>query len=461
MKNVGNSFTPIMQSDRIQSLDIMRGIVLFGILLMNINGMGLAHEAYDDPTVSGGATGWNLYTWITTNMFFEGTMRALFSLLFGVGMFILLDRLEKKGAGINAANIYFRRLTWLLVFGLIHCYLLLWAGEILYNYALMGFLVYSFRNMAPKKLIIIAAFLFSAGSLWNYADYKKDIKFVEQVALVNTYKAEGKPLTKELKDADGKWQKREAERSPAAIEEFNSNMRKNYIHVVGFLAPINMHYNEHSPYRYDLWDVLSMMLLGIALYKLNILSAQKSYRFYGITALIGYSIGLTVNYYEVTTIINSNFSLLGFSKANLTYGLGRVFIAMGHIAAIMLLCKLPVLQWLKSRLAAVGKMALTNYIMHSVIAMFFFTGAGLGMFGKLQRHELLYVVFSIWIVQLIISPIWLKYFQYGPLEWLWRNLSYQKMHAFRKVKIFQSNMHDMLNEVDVVPVQKTIETPVV
>jgi uncharacterized protein len=125
--------------------------VLFGILLMNINGMGLAHEAYDDPTVSGGATGWNLYTWITTNMFFEGTMRALFSLLFGVGMFILLDRLEKKGAGINAANIYFRRLTWLLVFGLIHCYLLLWAGEILYNYALMGFLVYSFRNMAPKK----------------------------------------------------------------------------------------------------------------------------------------------------------------------------------------------------------------------------------------------------------------------------------------------------------------------
>jgi uncharacterized protein len=122
----------------------------------------------------------------------------------------------------------------MLVFGLIHCYLLLWAGEILYNYALMGFLVYSFRNMAPKKLIIIAAFLFSAGSLWNYADYKKDIKFVEQVALVNTYKAEGKPLTKELKDADGKWQKREAERSPVAIEEFNSNMRKNYIHVVGF-----------------------------------------------------------------------------------------------------------------------------------------------------------------------------------------------------------------------------------
>ncbi len=404
MKNVENSFAPIMQSDRIQSLDIMRGIVLFGILLMNINGMGLAH-AYEDPTVSGGATGWNLYTWITTNMFFEGTMRALFSLLFGVGMFVLLDRLEKKGAGINAANIYFRRLTWLLVFGLIHCYLLLWVGEILYNYALMGFLVFSFRNMAPKKLILVAVLLFSAGTLWNYVDYKNDVKFVEQVAQVNTYKAAGTPLTKELKEADEKWQKREAERSPAAVEEYNSNMRKGYIHVVGFLAPVNMHYNEHFPYRYDPFDVLSMMLLGIALFKLNILSAQKSYRFYGIMALIGYGIGLCVNYYEVTMIINSNFSLLGFSKSYLTYDAGRVPIAMGHIAAIMMLCKLPVLQWLKTRLAAVGKMAFTNYIMHSVIAMFFFTGAGFGMFGKLQRHELLYVVFSIWIFQLIISPI--------------------------------------------------------
>lgn len=349
----------------------------------------------------------------------------------------------------------------MLVFGLIHGYLLLWVGEILYDYALMGFLVFSFRNMAPKKLILVAVFLFSAGALWNYVDYKKDVKLVEQVALVNTYKAEGKPLTKELKEAEEKWQKREAKRSPAGVEEYNTNMRKGYFHVVGFLAPINMHSDEDWTYRYDPFDVLSMMLLGIALFKLNILSGQKSYRFYGIMALIGYSIGLCVNYYEVTMIINSKFSLLGFSKSNLTYDAGRVPIAMGHIAAIMLLCKVPVLQWLKTRLAAVGKMALTNYITHSIIALFFFTGAGFGMFGKLQRHELLYVVFSIWIFQLIISPIWLKYFQYGPLEWLWRNLSYQKMHAFRKVKIVQSNMHDVLNEVDVVPVQKTIETPVV
>ncbi|MGC1203590.1 MAG: DUF418 domain-containing protein [Flavobacteriaceae bacterium] len=431
MTNPEMPFKPLKASDRIQSLDIMRGIVLLGILLMNINGMGLA-GAYDNPSVSGGATGWNLYTWIATNMFFEGTMRSLFSLLFGVGMFILLDRLEKKGAGIEAANIYFRRLTWLLVFGLIHGYLLLWTGEILYNYALMGFLVYSFRKMSPKKLVLISVLLISIGTLWEYSRYTDDLKFVEQVSIAQQYKTEGKELTKELKEASEKWAKIEYEKSPEAIEEYSTNMHKGYFDLVVFLAPINRHYNENDPYRYDVWDVLSMMIIGIALFKLNILSAEKSFKLYGLMALVGYGIGLLINFYETKLIMDSGFSYLGLSKSYLTYYIGKTAVAMGHVALIMILCKLPILNWLKKSLAAVGKMALTNYIMHSVFAMFIFTGVGFGLFGKLQRYELLYVVFSIWLFQIIISPIWLKYFQYGPLEWLWRYLSYLKKPAFKK-----------------------------
>tara|TARA_R110001632_G_scaffold64960_11_gene154247 strand:- start:1612 stop:2907 length:1296 start_codon:yes stop_codon:yes gene_type:complete len=431
MTTTKTSFTSLKSADRILSIDIMRGVVLFGILLMNINGMGLA-GAYGDPTVTGGDTGWNLTTWITTNLSFEGTMRALFSLLFGVGMFIFLDRLEKKGAGINAANIYFRRLMWLLVFGLIHGYLLLWTGEILFDYALMGFVVFSFRNLSPIKLTIVAVVLFSIGALWNYSDYKSDIKFVENVALVESYKLEGKALTTELKGTDLKWTKREFERSPEGIAEHNTNMRKGYLDVVAFLAPENKHTDIDWPYRWDLWDILSMMLIGIALFKWNILSAEKSYKFYGIMTVLGYLIGFSVNYYEILSIMEGNFSLLSFSKSNITYDLGRVPVAIGHVGAIMLFCKLPVLKWLKSSLAAVGKMALTNYVMHSVFAMFIFTGVGFGLFGTFQRYELLYIVFAIWIFQLILSPIWLKYYQYGPLEWIWRNLSYLKKHPFKK-----------------------------
>jgi uncharacterized protein len=432
METKNSSLSALKLSDRIQSLDIMRGIVLLGILLMNINGMALGEGGYSNPAISGGATEWNLYTWITTEMLFEGTMRALFSLLFGVGMFIFLDRLEKKGAGIEAANFYFRRLTWLLVFGLIHCYLLLWVGEILYNYALMGFLVYSFRNASPKKLLIISAILISLGSLWSYGDYKNDLKFMEQVTMAQQYTKDGKELSKELKEASEKWDKMEFEKSPEAIKELNAKMRKGYFEVVLFLAPFNTHYNEVYPYRYDLWDVLSMMLIGIALFKLKILTAEKSFRFYGLMALIGYAIGLSVNYYETNLIIDNDFSYLSFSKLHLTYDFGRVPVAMGHVALIMILGKLPMLNWLKKSLAAVGKMALTNYVMHSIFAMFIFTGAGFGLFGSLQRHELIYVVVSIWIFQMIISPIWLKYYQFGPLEWIWRNLSYQKRHPFKK-----------------------------
>lgn len=425
------TITPLQNSDRIQSLDVMRGIVLFGILLMNINGFGLA-KAYEDPTVSGGSEGWDLITWITTNLLFEGTMRGLFSLLFGVGMFVLLDRLEKRGAGMEAANIYFRRLTWMLIFGLVHGYLLLWVGEILYNYALMGFLLFSFRNLVPKKLITIAIVLFSLGALWTYSDYKNNVKLMSQVALVKTYKSEGKALTRELMEADQKWQEIQWKRSPEYIANHVDNMHKGYFDIVSFLVPTNNNFNEHDSFRYDLWDVLSMMLLGIAFFKLKILTAEKSYRFYLTMVIVGYGIGLSVNYYEIKTIMDSNFSILGFSKSYLTYDLGRVTVSIGHIGLIMILCKLPILMWLKNRLAAVGKMALTNYVMHSVICMFVFTGVGFGLFGKLQRHELLYVVFSIWIFQLILSPIWLKYFYFGPLEWGWRYLSYLKKYPFKK-----------------------------
>ncbi|GAA4281472.1 DUF418 domain-containing protein [Gaetbulibacter aestuarii] len=431
MTQVGNPFAPLQDSDRIQSLDVMRGIVLFGILIMNINGMGLA-GAYMDPTVSGGATGWDLVTWITSSLLFEGTMRALFSLLFGVGVFILLDRLEKKGAGMEGANIYFRRIIWLLVFGLIHGYLILWSGDILYNYALFGFIVFPFRTLSPKKLMLIFVFLIAVGTLWDYLDYRKDVKFMDQLELARSNEMAGKDLTKEETAALKKWDDIQEQRSPEAIKEYNESMRQSYFKVVVFNAPHFTEDNEKFPYRYDLWDVLSMMLLGIALFKLNILSAEKSYKFYALMAIIGYAVGLSINYYELKTVLDSDFSYLGFSQSFATYQLGRVPVAIGHIGLIMLFCKLPMIHWLKKSLAAVGKMALTNYIMHSVFALFIFTGAGFAMFGKLQRHELMYIVFGIWIFQLIVSPIWLKYYRFGPLEWLWRNLSYLKVHNLKK-----------------------------
>jgi len=431
MHKVSNTFHSVNTSERIKALDIMRGIVVLGILLMNINGFALVN-AYNNPTVSGGATGKNLYTWIASNLFFEGTMRGLFSLLFGIGMFILLNRSQERAAGIAGPDIYFRRLTWMLFFGLVHGYLLLWTGEILYDYALMGFLVYSFRNMAPKKLLLIAGLLICVGTFWNYKIYQSNIKTVQDVAIAKTNIASGLPLTEDQQEATKKWEEIEKKKSPAYIDKYSEKMRSGYFTIVKHLAPKNMESDTIWFYEWDLWDILSMMLIGIALFKWNILSATKTYKFYAWMAVTGYMIGLSINYYEIQTILKDNFSFLAFSKTDVTYYWGRLAMSIGHIGVIMILVKAPVLQWLKRRLAAVGQMALTNYIMHSIICMIVFTGVGFGLFNKLQRYELLFVVFGIWVLQLIVSPIWLKYFEFGPLEWLWRRLSYLQKPVFKK-----------------------------
>ena len=422
---------PMDKNERIVSLDVLRGFVLCGILLMNIVGFGL-WGAYEDPTVAGGAEGWNLRSWEITTMFFEGTMRGLFSLLFGVGMFVLTDRLERKGGGIKVAEIYFRRTSWLIVFGLVHGYLLLWHGEILYSYGLFGLLIFSFRKLAPTKLAVIAICLMLCGTVWDYAEYKSNVKLVANAAIAQKLVSEGKPLTKELKEAQTKWDKRLYERSPEYLNDQDKGMQQGYFGVVAFLAPVNMEDNTYYPYRYDPWDVFSMMLLGIALFKWRVLTAERSLKFYALMVLIGYAVGLSINYYELRTVLDSNFSFVGFSQSHITYYWGRLFTAMGHIGLILIFCKLPILAWFKKSIAAVGKMALTNYLMHSVICMIVFTGVGFGLFGQLERHQLYYVVFSVWIFQMIVSPIWLTYFRFGPAEWLWRTLTYLEKQPMRK-----------------------------
>jgi uncharacterized protein len=149
-------------------------------------------------------------------------------------------------------------------------------------------------------------------------------------------------------------------------------------------------------------------------------------------ALIGYAIGITTNYLETSYIQAHHFDILAFSRTSLTYDIGRVATTCGHIALIMLFVKSGRLLFLQKSLAAVGQMAFTNYIMHTIITDIIFLGFGFALFGKLQRYELYYIVFAIWTFQLIVSPIWLKYFRFGPLEWLWRSLTYWKMQPMKR-----------------------------
>ena len=423
-------FEPTKQKSRINALDVIRGIALLGILLMNINGMGLPY-AYSDPSVSGGSEGLNLQVWIVNEMLFEGTMRGLFTLLFGAGVILLTKRLENGGAGIITADIYYRRILWLLIFGLINVWVLLWHGDILFPYAIFGLMLFPFRNTSVKNLIIAGCLLICIGVLWDVSDYKTDLQTQKVGLEAQVIKDQDTELS-EVQEKDlNNWEKFNTKKTPEEVNEYIVKMHQGYWAIATEKVKMNQFFQTWFPYRIWSWDILSFMLLGMAFFKLRIFHGERSNTYYLIMLITGYLIGLTINYLETSAILDSNFDKLTMHKAGMTYQIGRLFTTIGHIGLFMLFIKSGILGFLQKALAAVGRMALTNYLMHSVITTILFYGFGFSLFGVLQRFELYYIVGSIWILQLIFSPIWLKYFHYGPVEWLWRSLTYKKKQVFK------------------------------
>lgn len=421
---------PTQKSQRINSIDVLRGVSLLGILLMNITGFGL-YNAYMDPTVNGGSEGWSLNVFMITSMFFEGTMRAIFSMLFGVGI-ILFTQKTNAGTGSEVTDLFFRRLWWLFLFGIIHCYLLLWNGEILYAYAIVGMFAFSFRHLKPKLLIGFAALFIALITLWEISDYHNDSTLYKEATEAQLKKDKGETLSKEETASIEAWKGKleKLKPSPEKVKEEIEANHQDYLSIVMHKVPENQWSQTTFLYRYNFLDVLAMMLLGMALFKMQILTMGKSRSFYLKMILIGYTFGLLINYWELNTVISGNFSILALGKSFLTYQLGRIGVVFGHIGVIMLFLKTNWLLFLQKSLAAVGQMALTNYISHSIICNVIYLG--MDYYGMVQRYELYYVVFGIWIFQLIISPIWLKHFYFGPMEWIWRCLTYWKKQPFKK-----------------------------
>ena len=423
---------PVTPAERITAIDTLRGFALLGILLMNIIGFSMYLSAYDNPTVTGGATGANLAVWAVLHVLAEGKMRCLFSLVFGASVILLTSRLEKTG---EAADIYYRRTIWLGLFGIAHAYLL-WLGDILYPYALCGLLLYPFRKMAPKGLLTLGTILL----LMTAASYMQDAfsqkETIEKARAARAVAASGQKLTEEQQDQKTEYERQEKRRLPdaAALQKEAAKWRGSVLDVIEVRAGIVREFHSGRYYSYHNWDIWSMMLIGMGLMKLGVLAGRSSIRTYVWMAIAGYAIGLPVNIYTAYIIIRGNFDPVLQTFSAVTYDVGRLSIALGHLGIIMLLCKTKTMQWLTNSLGAVGQMAFSNYIMHSIVCAFIFTGYGFAMYGRLQRYQVYYVVAAIWIFQMIVSPIWLRHFRFGPLEWGWRSLTYWKKQPMRLPK---------------------------
>ena len=424
---------PLASGERIASIDVLRGFSLFGILWMNIVAFALPGAAYGDPTVAGGAHGADLVFWFVSQVLVEGKMRTIFSLLFGAGVVLLTTRAEQRGAGVVTADIYYRRTIWLIVFGLLHAYLI-WSGDILYGYGIAGLFLFPFRKQTPRFLIIAGLLVLAMIVPKSILEGRRIASVRAAAAAADTLAARGNALTDEQREAQEEWDgmRKEMKPSPAEVAKEIADHRAGYRTL--FLRRMDEVSEGESKgyYRFGFFDVAGMMLIGMGLVKLGVLSAARSRRFYLTLGLLGYGIGLPINIFMAAWDVARRFDPAEMFVGYSGYDIGRLSVALGHVAVVMLICRSRLLRGATARLAAVGRMALSNYLGTSLLCVLLFEGFGLGLYGRLARAQLLFVVLPVWLAQAILSPIWLRRFRYGPMEWVWRSLTYWSRLPMRR-----------------------------
>ncbi len=400
--------SPTSLSERILSLDVLRGFAVLGILIMNIQSFSMIGAAYINPAAYGDLTGINKWVWIVSHLLASEKFMSIFSMLFGAGIVLFTERAIAKERKPSA--FHYRRMFWLLVFGMIHSYLI-WYGDILVAYSLCGMLAFVFRKMKPKKLILFSRLFFIVPVIFSFISgltiqYWPPESYAQNL---QSWLPSAEKINQEITAMQGGW-----------LEQMDIRVEGS-IFMQTFLF-----------FWLTFWRVMSMMLLGMALFKWGVLSAQKSKGFYLKLTFIGLIIGYPV----IILGIFENFSAGWKMDYSMFVGtlynyIGSVAVALGYIGIVMLICKQVKFERFKNIFSAIGKMAFSNYILMSLIAMFIFYGSGLGLFGQVERKFQLLIVPAIWIVIIVISPLWMRRFRFGPLEWIWRMLTYWKYHLLK------------------------------
>jgi len=399
---------PILDRERIDSLDILRGFALMGILVMNIQSFSMPSAAYLIPNSYESLDGIHGALWLVGYLFFDLKFMAMFSILFGAGIVLMSQRRDASGDPV--LWVHFRRMFLLLLFGLMHAYLI-WYGDILVGYAICGVFVVWVRKWRPSRLLIAGGVLICFGAVFHILVGLSAQFFPEAVESIRgDYVVTLEEHQAEIDAYRGAWS-----------EHFSFRLTES----------LGMHFFVFPMMFF--WRLCGLMCVGIALYKSSVLDASRSCAFYIRMAVIGVVLGLPLVCMGAYTGWQNDFDpvyILGYG-ALFNY-FGSVFIAFMWISLIMLLSRAHSFSMVRHALSCYGRMAFTNYIGQSLMATCIFYGYGLGWFGSVSRLEQMGVVLVIWAVQLFFSVIWLLYFRLGPLEWIWRVGTYLQFQPLRR-----------------------------
>jgi uncharacterized protein len=409
---------PVQQTERVQIVDILRGFALFGILLVNMAYFSQPFQTAVFPIDPG--TPWydKAAAWLV-KFLGEGKFYTLFSMLFGLGLTLLMSRIEARGG--RFVPLYLRRLLVLLGFGLVHAFLI-WIGDILILYALIGFLLILYRKAKPRTLLIWVVILIALPIIFTTA--------VTGLVELGRSVPEG------------------AEQIEIAFAEvevgFVADLERAYrVYPVGTFAEITEQriYDYTSIFGYSImsaFSILAMFLVGVYFGKRQLFQNLETNRpFFTKLLLAGLLIGIPANLYYATRAgslsqLDVSWETLLLQAAQM---IGTPLLSLAYVSAFSLLAPSPVWGQRLQVLAPVGQMALSNYLTHSIVCTTIFYGYGLGLFGQMGMAVGIGLTFVIYLLQIPISHWWMKRFKYGPAEWLWRSLTYLKPQPMRRETI--------------------------
>lgn len=404
--------------DRIATLDILRGVAVMGILAMNIVAFAMPFQAYMNPLAYGLESQADLASWLVGFILVDGKMRGFFSFMFGASTLLVIESAE--AAGRSPARAHYARMGWLLVFGLLHFYLI-WFGDILAAYALCGLILYAFRNLSVGALIA-----------WGVALVVLQLALFGLMSLSIFMLAQAAALPDASAETLRAWQdmQRDFGGTEEAIAASLALYRGDYAGILNERLT-NM---ASMPFVNTLLfgaETLGYMVLGMAAFKSGFFRGTWEAARYRKWAVTGFAVALPVYALFAWILLDDGFSVqMVFGIAMGAAGLVRPVMVMALAALVILLTRRG--GALADRIAAAGRAAFTNYLGTSLLMTTLFYGYGFGLYGHLSRIELWLPVLGVWALMLLWSKPWLDRFRYGPFEWLWRSLARWELQPMRR-----------------------------
>jgi len=410
---------PVPPSERVQALDVARGIAILGVLLMNIWAFAGPQAFFDYPLAIADRAGAPVTTWVVIHTLFEGSQRTLLSLLFGAGALLLMQRLEKNGPPGSARGTWYRRTFVLIGFGLVNAYVFLWPADILFVYGLAGLCLFPLRNLRTPVLLAIMVAALAVPAVLRSLELN-DLQALEAAAQADPGGAAAREWAAELAKA------RPDPADDAMAGEIRTMQSGSLGEIVVRQAKVSLILQLIVGLKWWFLDALAMMILGMVLCRSGLLTRPAPRARYLKLAAAGFAIGLPLAIWQTGALLASDFHPVTVETTKLTYDLRRLAMALGYLGLILWFAHASAGLAVRRALAAAGRMALTNYLAQSILCALIFYGFGLGLYGRVTGYQLYGVVFAIWALELAWSSWWLRRYQIGPFEWVWRSLAYRR-----------------------------------